>query len=192
MKSASWRFSQGYPQPVDMISGFCHNHAMTSHRLKLRWPNGAELEAEGTPEFIRQERQEFLGQLAAPAGPGALQEPNVPHIDWEAITERRGQQLQLRGKPPGATEKEACLVLLAASQRLLGEPKPTAGQLAKWLRGSGFPIGRVDRALQSAVTAGEVLSSGSRRGRRYELTAHGRMRAYILANQLTGTITGRR
>jgi len=165
---------------------------MTTHRLKLRWPNGAELEAEGSPEFIRSERQEFLGQLATPAALGQAHDPNVPHIDWDAITERRGRALQLRGKPAGASDKDACLVLLAAAQRLLNEPKPTAGQVAKWLRASGFPIGRVDRSLQTAVSAGEILSSGSRRGRRYELTAHGRLRAYILANQLTGTITGRK
>jgi hypothetical protein len=165
---------------------------MTSHRLKLRWPNGAELEAEGTPEFIRQERSEFLGQLAAPAAGTALQDPNVPNIDWEAVTERRGRHLALRGKLHGSTEKEACLVLLAAAQKLLNEPKPTASQVAKWLRGSGYPISRVDRALQTAVSAGEVLSSGTRRARRYELTAHGRLRAYILANQLTGLITGRK
>lgn len=170
---------------------FCHNPAMTSHRLKLRWPNGAELEAEGTPEFIRQERSEFLGQLSAPAS-ASLGDPNVPNIDWEALTERRGRHLALRGKLPGSTEKEACLVLLAAAQRLLNEPKPTASQVAKWLRGSGYPISRVDRALHTAVSAGEVLSSGTRRARRYELTAHGRLRAYILANQLTGLITGRK
>lgn len=163
-------------------------------KLRLRWPNGAELEVEGSADFIRAERQEFMTQLSAPtAAAGGLDEPaGAPKIDWRSITERHGSALQLRGKLPQGTEKEACLVLLAASQKLLNEPKPTAAQLAKWLRGSGYPIGRVDRALQDAVTTGDVLSSGSRRGRRYELTAHGRLRAYILANQLTAAITGQR
>ena len=46
-------------------------------------------------------------------------------------------------------------------------------------------------ALQAAVTQGHILSSGSRRARRYELTAPGRLKAYLLANQLTAAITGK-
>lgn len=166
------------------------------HRLRLRWPDGAELEAEGSAEFLRAERQEFITRLsdhrAATQGgpPSDLPDGGQPSIAWETITERRGRHIQLRAKLQGRSEKDACLVLLAASHKLLNDPKPTAGQLAKWLRGSGYPVPRMDRALQDAVTSGEILSSGSRRARRYELTAHGRLKAYILAEQLTKTIVG--
>lgn len=162
-------------------------------RLRIRWPNGAEFEAEGSPEFIQAERAQFLAELSRPqaASPEeGLQEP--PHISWEAVTELKGRHLQLRAKLPGKSEQEACLILLAASQKLLNEPKPTASQLAKWLRGSGYPVLRMDRALQEAVAGGLILSSGSRRARRYELTAPGRMKAFILANELTALITGQR
>ena len=63
------------------------------------------------------------------------------------------------------------------------------GKLAKWLRISGYPVQRMDRALQEAIAQGEILSSGSRRARRYELTGPGRIKAYLLAHQLT-TIVG--
>ena len=166
-----------------------------AHRIRLKLPNGAEMEAEGSAEFVYRERQEFLSALrSAPvdgAGAGIPAVPGAPQIAWEAITELRGKNIQLRAKLRGdKTEKDACLVLLACSQKLLSQPKPTATQLAKWLRSSGYPILRMDRALQTAVTQGEILSSGSRRARRYELTAPGRLKAYILANQLTATITG--
>jgi hypothetical protein len=163
-------------------------------RLRIRWPNGAEFEAEGSSEFIQVERAQFLADLAGIPGAASpeesLQEP--PHISWEAVTELKGRHLQLRAKLPGKSEQESCLILLAASQKLLNEAKPTASQLAKWLRGSGYPVLRMDRALQEAVAGGLILSSGSRRARRYELTAPGRMKAYILANELTALITGRR
>lgn len=166
----------------------------TPQRLRLRWPDGAELEAEGSAEFIRAERQEFLSGLAqtraAQPGEAGSGPAGPPNIGWETITERKGRHIQLRAKLQGKSEKDACLVLLAASHKLLNDPKPTAGQLAKWLRGSGYPVPRMDRALQDAVASGEILSSGSRRARRYELTAHGRLKAYILAEQLTKTISG--
>ncbi|MBI4376547.1 MAG: hypothetical protein HY549_08865 [Elusimicrobia bacterium] len=166
-----------------------------SHRIKMKWPNGLEFEAEGSPKFVSQERREFLERLAAARQPlekSPERVPNEPEIAWEAITEAQGPRLQLRAKlGPGKSEKEACLVLLAASERLLGERKPTAAQLARWLRGSGYPIQRMDRALQDGVKQGEILSSGSRRARRYELTASGRLRAFILADQLSTVINGK-
>jgi hypothetical protein len=165
------------------------------HRIRLKLPGGAEFEAEGAPEFVHQESRAFLRSLQGaseagespqhPLGPG-------PHIAWEGITELKGRALQLRCRlPAGKTEREACLVLLAASQRLLSQPKPTAAQLAKWLRRSGYPVSRMDRALQDAVTQGEILSSGSRRARRYELTAPGRLKGLLLAEQLTALVAGR-
>lgn len=168
----------------------------SGRRLKIQLPGGAQFEAEGSEEFVLRERQEFLRLIQgaitpSQATPESLLQ-NIPNIAWEGITETHGRDILLRGKLAGnRSEKDACLVLLAASQKLLSQPKPTATQLAKWLRSSGYPIQRMDRALQDGVTKGEILSSGSRRARRYELTAPGRLRAHILANQLTGVITGR-
>ena len=166
-----------------------------THRLRLKLPGGAELEAEGTAEFVLRERQEFLVRvqeepsISAPKEPRGT--PQMPNISWGTITEIKGRNIQLRTKlRSDQSEKDACLVLLAASGKLLSQSKPTAAQLAKWMRSSGYPIQRMDRALQNAIDQGEILSSGSRRARRYELTAPGLLKAHILANQLTTTIAG--
>lgn len=161
------------------------------HRLRLKLPSGAEMEAEGTAEFVWREREEFLRGLRGPE-PGLQATPSnpaAPTVSWEAVTESKGRGIQLRGKlPADKGEIDACLVLLAASEKRLQEPKPTATQLAKWLRTSGYPVLRMDRALQDAVSRGDILASGSRRSRRYELTASGRLKAYILASQLISRI----
>ncbi len=169
---------------------------MNPHRVRLKMPNGAELEAEGDADFVRKEREEFVirnttldgASAAAPGGP-----QREPRVDWNAVVEARAGGLTLRGKIPGGDKagKDACLVLLMASERLLSQPKPTATMLAKWLRASGYPLGRMDRTLQDAVNQGELLSSGSRRSRRYELTATGKMKALLLAETLTHTVLGR-
>jgi len=162
-------------------------------RLRLKLPDGSEFEAEGAPEFIREERAQFLkspnmGLTMAQAAHRTGQELALA---WETIIERKAHNIHLRAKLPGdKTQKDACLVLLAASQKLLNQPKPTAAQLAKWLRVSGYPVRRMDRALQESIAQGELLSSGSRRARRYELTGPGRIRAFLLAHQLAATING--
>jgi hypothetical protein len=48
----------------------------------------------------------------------------------------------------------------------------------------------MDRTLQDAIDQGELLSSGSRRSRRYELTATGKIKALLLAERLTAVIQG--
>jgi len=168
------------------------------YRLRLRLASGAEMEASGDPEFIRAEREAFLAldnpAQAEPLGGGAQQgrHGNMEPA-WNSIIEARGSNIQLRAKLGGdRTNRDACLVLLAASQKLLNTSKPTAAQLARWLRASGYPVQRVDRAISDALHKGEILASGSRRGRRYELTGPGRLKAYLLANQLGSVITGTR
>jgi hypothetical protein len=169
-------------------------------RVRLRWPSGAEFEAEGTAEFVARESKDFLLNLqasaSAPAGLGAAPSPEgrrgmpqAPEIAWDAILEAKGRVLQLRAKLPGGkNERDACLVLMIAARQRLHEAKPTATQLAKWLRRSGYPVGRMDRALQDAVAQGEILASGSRRARRYELTSSGRLKALLLAEALSQAV----
>ena len=79
--------------------------------------------------------------------------------------------------------EQACLLLLGAARELLGQDKPTATLLAKWLRRSGSPVGRLDRALNPAVRRGEILASGAKRSRRYALTPAGYRKALLAAYQ---------
>ena len=158
-------------------------------RVRLKLPNGAEFEATGDPDFIRSERAAFLHLQKEPiAGENAA--PGAFLADWNAIVESEGGALQLRAKLKNdKTHKDACLVLLAAAQKLLHLKRPTAGQLARWLRASGYPIGRVDRAIADALQRGELLASGSRRARRYELTGPGLLKATLLAEQLAALVS---
>ncbi|MDD5629205.1 MAG: hypothetical protein PHU21_09075, partial [Elusimicrobia bacterium] len=118
-----------------------------TQKLRLKLPDGAEFEAEGSTDFIRAERLKFLSSLkdqasapaAAPGAPRSQAKAAIePELAWDAMIERKGQNIHLRAKlPADRSQKDACLVLLIASQKLLHQPRPTAAQLAKWLRVSG-------------------------------------------------------
>ncbi|TBR24823.1 hypothetical protein EPO15_03305 [bacterium] len=160
------------------------------HRLRLRLPDGAEFEAEGTADFVAAERREFLGGRGGKTGAGSAASPeSAPEPVWETLIETKGPVLQLRTKLPGeGAEREACLILLAAARGILRQAKPTSAQLARWLRASGYPIGRVDRVIQDAVSQGEILASGTRRARRYELSGPGLAKGWRLAHRLAAHI----
>ncbi|MBI3296682.1 MAG: hypothetical protein HYZ75_00855 [Elusimicrobia bacterium] len=158
------------------------------HRLRLRLPDGAEFEAQGTPEFVSTERREFLGARQTPLS--GAQDPAKPPAEpaWETLIEVKGPVLQLRSKIQGAgAERDACLILIAAAKSVFRQQKPTASQLARWLRASGYPIGRVDRVIATAVTQGEILASGTRRARR-ELSGPGLAKGWRLAHRLANHI----
>ncbi|HBL16756.1 MAG: hypothetical protein A2X36_00325 [Elusimicrobia bacterium GWA2_69_24] len=159
------------------------------HKIRLRLPTGAELEAEGSADFVSAERRHFVSMLQPNASGSAMLEAAgasdpalAGHPPWETILEARGGGLQLRAKLRGdQAEQDASLILLAAAKALLKLAKPTAAQLAKWLRTSGYPIGRVDRIIQGCLERGEILASGSRRARRYELSGPGFAKAFRCA-----------
>ncbi len=173
----------------------------SAKKLRLRFPNGFEFEALGSEDFIKEQLKAFLNQES---GPERLSKPqkespedaraenqNSPIIvEWGKIAEISGENLLLRSKiEPFGQETEACLILIAASKNLTNNPKPSALQLARWLRKSGYPIPRIDRVLQNAVQNGEILISGSRRGRKYELSPAGKVKALLIAEKLTRRIT---
>lgn len=172
--------------------------AQSRHRIRLRLPSGAEIEAEGSADFVAGERREFMAAQSGGTGSSSLQLALGPGgaeqalVDWDAILEARGNTLQLRTKLRGEkTEKDATLLLLAAAQALLRIQKPTSTQMARWLRASGYPIARVDRVIQEGLEKGEILASGSRRARRYELSGPGKVKAILLAANLTEFVKGK-
>ncbi|PJB23730.1 MAG: hypothetical protein CO113_17450 [Elusimicrobia bacterium CG_4_9_14_3_um_filter_62_55] len=157
-----------------------------AHRLRIQLPSGASFEAEGSPGFIAAERQEFIALQAGRRGTSAAAEsgPDAGEPAWETLLESSGQKLAMRAKLRGERgERDACLILLAAARTLLRERRPTAAQIARWLRASGYPIARVDRAIQASIDQGEILASGSRRARRYELSGPGLAKAFRLGRQ---------
>ena len=179
----------------------------SAKKLRLRFPNGFEFEALGSEEFIKEQLQSFLGQeknLSSTAPPQTKTESggspgnknnsngdNPIGIQWEKIAEKAQNDLLLRNKLENLGQAaEACLILMAASKDMANQPRPSALELARWLRKSGYPIARIDRILQNAVKNGDILVSGSRRGRKYELSPSGRLKAFLIAEKLSQRITG--
>lgn len=169
---------------------------MDRHRLRLKLPNGAELEAEGDVDFVRAERATFLHQQTGDATTKHTSAPNASsfnkELDWNELIHNERGIITLRGKVPGLAENDPgpVMLLIAASGHVAGNAKPNATQLAKSLRASGYAVARMDRLLADALAQGHVLASGSRRARRYELTSSGKIKAILLAEVLSKTIRG--
>lgn len=165
-------------------------------KLKVKLEGGREFEAEGPRDFLEEQIQKFY---SIPPGPKELKNGSSapPEAEtaakalWEAVSERKsGTRIALKSKlKQESSEKEAAITLLEAAQTLLNIERPTASHLTKWLRDSGYPVTRIDRILQESIKKGELLASGSRRARRYQLTPQGRRKAVQLAQELAAAIS---
>jgi hypothetical protein len=162
-------------------------------RIRIRLTSGTELETEGPEAFVREEAGRLLltitGQPEA-ASPEPLIKEAQPHGTWKQVAEIQKNDLILKALPLENQTENACIMLLGAAQVLLGVSRPTATQIAKWLRKSSCSIKRLDRALNSAVQRSEILAAGYKRSRRYELTSSGLRKANLLALQLASRQQG--
>lgn len=187
-------------------------------KIRLRFSGGEEFEAQGTQEFIEQQRNYFLNLIgkqkqdaslikqpytptAAPFVP--TQPPLAPETNqspspaqeafpakrlWEKLFKEENGLVFLRRKMR-LEAHEAALLLLASTRVLLNQPACKALDLAKMLHQSGFTqTGRLDRLMQQDTKNDYLQSEGMKRGRIYRLTNAGFARAFVLAEKLAGEL----
>lgn len=179
-----------------------------SLKIRVKFPSGAEFEAEGTREFIEQQRTWFLAQLdgkapaprtprpsiasagerpsAAPTQlPPSVSKPLPDKAMWERILKTEGGLVYPRRKYRQLTPETAALLLIAGAKTLLGAVNGySALDLSKSLKLAGFGEGRLDRLLAADLRAGTLKTTGTKRGRAYILSDEGFARAFVLAEKL--------
>lgn len=149
---------------------------MSNHKLRLKYPSGAEFEAEGPAEFILSEKADFLAGMATPTtsrptaqGPAEMrQEPAF----WDRIIDQKGP-LRLRIKTPEISAVDAVLILMAANRAISLKEDMSAITLSKALKTSGYEPDRLDRLLIKEIREGRITASGTKRNRTYRLTQKG-------------------
>ena len=89
-------------------------------------------------------------------------------------------------KPRSASE--ALLVLLLGQQHLRKNTLVGGADLTRGLRYSGHKIARADHLLNAHARNKNIVVAGKHRGRRYQLTESGAIKAYEIAGRLLATV----
>lgn len=159
-----------------------------NYKLRIKYPSGAEFEAEGPAEFILSEKDVFINRLNAPGtGQAALvikQAGAGSGPDWEALTDTKNGLTTLKNKHLGVKAGEAALLILAAERQLKGSQELSALTLSKAVKASGYAPERLDRVLTKAIKEGLILASGTKRNRAYQATDKGLEIAWLKAAKL--------
>lgn len=164
---------------------------MTNFRLRLKHPSGAEFEAEGPAEFILTEKTSFLktfenGRKDLPCAGTAAPESGAKQNAgfWDRLTAKKNDLTVLKIKPPGATAREAALILLAATRITEERRETSAIALSKAIKASGYAPARLDRLLAGDIKAGRINASGTKRNCAYAITDSGIEAAWLATRRL--------
>jgi len=159
-----------------------------NYKLRIKYPSGAEFEAEGPAEFILSEKDGFINRMGTPEKGAVAPAKTLPEAgsgpDWNALTEAKNGLIILKNKHLGVKAGEAALLLLAAERQLKGSLEVSALALSKAVKASGYAPERLDRTLTKAIKAGLITASGSKRNRTYQATDKGLGTAWLEAMKL--------
>ncbi|MEK7678701.1 MAG: hypothetical protein AAB356_00780 [Deltaproteobacteria bacterium] len=159
-----------------------------NYKLRIKYPSGAEFEAEGPAEFILSEKDVFINRLNAPgtgpAAPAVKQAEAGSGPDWGALANTKNNLTALKNKHLGVKAGEAALLILAAERQLKGSQEISALTLSKAVKASGYAPERLDRVLLKAIKEGLILASGTKRNRAYQITDKGLQIAWLKAAKL--------
>jgi hypothetical protein len=153
----------------------------TTHRIKVKIGD-AEFEAEGKPDLVTKQYDEFRAMLAqVPKASSSVSDSSqsikksgggqgrskLPTAILDAVF-RKSDPLSLTDRPKtDNADADALLMLVYGHTEMLGQPDVTAATLAKSARQTGVKSDRIGRSI--AAHGDFIKVTGAKKGTRYAL-----------------------
>jgi len=168
---------------------------METYRLKMK-VGEHEFDATGPSDVVQAQFAAFTALIASVMKIVPLHTPSVAQTATtehtpaggavspeELIMRQEGRMVSLTRRG-GSLEDDLLLVLLG-QKSLRNNDTVTGGEITTGLRLSGRVVGRVNYLIDKMTAAGDVITMGTGRARRYRLTNQGLVKAQGLARALT-------
>lgn len=147
-------------------------------RIRIRYPNGFEIEIEGNEAFVIKEKERIIKEIKE----ASTQEKSTQKDIKESISkiiDYRQNIPYIKLKIPDLDEKMAILIILTTYLKVLGIDKVNALNLSKALRLSGYILKRIDQKTKHLIKDGSINAFGTKRNRTYSLTSKGIAKASV-------------
>lgn len=188
-----WPFDYGY---MYVLIGM---EAKVDIPLKLKTKIGEhEFEAEGPADVVQAQFAIFKDMCVSDAAGRPTSTPKVseagqedvldstPHQPIEKIMKAEGRVVSLTAK--AETVDEAVLLVLLGQKDLRNNQEVTGSEIMDGLKQSGYQLDRVDKIADKLSDAGDIITMGVHRGRRYRLTNQGLARVLNVAREIIATV----
>lgn len=166
---------------------------MDAYKLKIKIGEH-EFEAEGPTEVVQAQFEAFRELVSAtPARPASSQSTPVittpvtnDELKLERVMRHEGRVVSLTAR--GASVEDEIMLVLLGQKLLRDNDSVTGGEIIDGLRLTGRTMNRVDYQLDKMTDAGEVITIGTGRARRYRLTNQGLTKGRDLARSIIATV----
>ncbi|MCX7641698.1 MAG: hypothetical protein N2Z20_03590 [Elusimicrobiales bacterium] len=148
-------------------------------KIRIKYPNGFEIEIEGNEEFVIRQKEEFLTNLTnkTPNKEINIQQDIKKNIS--DIIDYKNNIPYIKFKIPELDEKMAILIILLAYLKILESDRVKALNLSKSLKISGYNTKRIDTIAISLIKDNSLIAQGTKRNRLYSLTEKGLAKASV-------------
>lgn len=171
---------------------------MEMYRLKIKIGEH-EFEAEGPTEVVQMQFEAFKELVAGiPREPTQPRTPDTPQLTTpardiadaklvlEKIMRQDGRVVSLTAR--GGSLDDEILLVLFGQKLLRNNDAVTGGEIVDGLKQTGRIVNRVDYNTDKMTTAGDVITVGVGRGRKYRLSNQGMTKAQNIALGLLATV----
>jgi len=175
----------------------------SNYRLKIKI-GSHEFDAEGPADVVNSQFQAFKELVAsvpvvdaAPRQPATETKQEHRQDDQHSMSgpdEQLAKIMKVDGRVVSLTSRaksvDDAVLLILYGQRVLREADlVTGGDIMSGITDTGgFSVGRVDRLLEKAGRAGDVIIGGEHRRKRYRLSNTGLAKARAIANDLIALV----
>lgn len=168
----------------------------TSSRIKIKLPNGAEFDAEGSPDDVKAQYAAFVDLMKATPAPAAEKPQETKQPDGALANSDLGRifdieesgLISLKVLPSGEKRNsDALLMLMYGYLKIAKTENIYAVTLSRAAKKSGVIFDRVDRVMD--VHTDLVRRGGLRRGATYTLNNQGVREAEKMTRKLIEELT---
>ncbi|MEW5951403.1 MAG: hypothetical protein GX447_08620 [Elusimicrobia bacterium] len=175
-----------------------NNNDNKKAKLRIKLPPGAEFEAEGSEDFVLNQKEAFLQAIREPfsqanntenqnAGLSIIPQEtalNEAKSIWQAVVSFDKDIPYIIKKTSSLKPYEAALILMAAQRAVKNIEELSAINLSKGLKLSGLKAERIDRELSSLIKENKISAFGFKRSRSYKINQKGIQDAYLKALEI--------
>lgn len=145
------------------------------------WRELVESMAKATPPTVPPVVPSLVGQPPPELPPSLRGEPML-----DKIMRNEGRIVSLTAR--GASLEDEILLLLLGQRKLRSNDSVSGGEILDGLRLTGRTVNRIDYQMDKMTEAGDVITVGTNRARRYRLTNQGFAKGQELAMDLVATV----
>lgn len=142
-------------------------------RIKLRYPDGIELEIEGPKEFVIEQKKELIYEIRPEINKKLTEKPKKLEDSLGKIMDFKQNIPYIKLRLTDLDTKMAILIILTAFKKTQNINSVTAITLSKALRLSGYQPKRIDREIAPLIKDKTIIARGTKRTREYAITEKG-------------------